>query len=267
MRGIASWGDVNRRRIGGTRSRTSAALLTSSARGRATSTSRGIRSWSSSSVASTIGSAWKRSTIDPVVEDVAEGDQRHPLVVGHVALDDGDRRALGKPARRVVERLAEAVRPAAARRAQAGEVPHRGLGLDHRREAGGVRGDDEILAQAALQAEAGHAEARVLVGLLEVAGVEPRFGDAPRHAALGGVARIWRATTSRYVLSSRLRAGARMTSAGIRYSNIEPDHEISAEPRPTGVSARPSRNQWSAETSPLAIARKLASRASEARRS
>ena len=34
-----------------------------------------------------------------------------------------------------------------------------------------------------------------------------------------------------------------MTSAGIRYSNIEPDHEISAEPRPTGVSARPSRNQ------------------------
>ena len=58
-----------------------------------------------------------------------------------------------------------------------------------------------------------------------------------------------------------------MTSAGIRYSNIEPDHEISAEPRPTGVSARPSRNQWSAATSPLAIARKLARRASDASRS
>ena len=37
-----------------------------------------------------------------------------------------------------------------------------------------------------------------------------------------------------------------MTSAGIRYSNIEPDHEIRAEPRPTGVSARPRRNQCSA---------------------
>ena len=32
----------------------------------------------------------------------------------------------------------------------------------------------------------------------------------------------------------------------MRYSNIEPDHEMRAEPRPTGVSARPSRNQWSA---------------------
>ena len=63
VRGIASCGEVKRRRTGGTRSRTSAALFTSSARGRATSTSRGIRSWSSSSVASTIGSAWKRSTI------------------------------------------------------------------------------------------------------------------------------------------------------------------------------------------------------------
>ena len=58
-----------------------------------------------------------------------------------------------------------------------------------------------------------------------------------------------------------------MTSDGIRYSNIEPDHEISAAPRPTGVTARPSRNQCRAGTSPLAMAKKLASRASEASRS
>ena len=31
----------------------------------------------------------------------------------------------------------------------------------------------------------------------------------------------------------------RITSAGIRYSNIEPDQERSAEPRLTGVKARP----------------------------
>ncbi len=54
---------------------------------------------------------------------------------------------------------------------------------------------------------------------------------------------------------------------GIRYSNIDPDHETSAEPRPTGVSGRPSWNQWSAATSPLAIAMKLVRRASEASRS
>ena len=58
-----------------------------------------------------------------------------------------------------------------------------------------------------------------------------------------------------------------MTSDGIRYSNIDPDHEISAAPCPIGVTSRPSRNQWRAGTSPLAIAMKLASRASEATRS
>ena len=30
--------------------------------------------------------------------------------------------------------------------------------------------------------------------------------------------------------------GDRITRAGIKYSNIDPDHEIRAEPRPTGVS-------------------------------
>ena len=37
--------------------------------------------------------------------------------------------------------------------------------------------------------------------------------------------------------SSRLPAGARITSDGIRYSNIDPDHEISAAPCATGISA------------------------------
>ena len=58
-----------------------------------------------------------------------------------------------------------------------------------------------------------------------------------------------------------------MTSSGIRYSNIEPDHEMRAEPLPTGVSGRPRWNQCEAGTSPRAMARKLVSRASEARRS
>ena len=48
---------------------------------------------------------------------------------------------------------------------------------------------------------------------------------------------------------------------------MDPDHETRAEPRPTGVSTRPSRNQWSGATSPLAIATKLVSRASDASRS
>ena len=39
--------------------------------------------------------------------------------------------------------------------------------------------------------------------------------------------------------------GERIITSGIRYSNIEPDHDISTESGPTGVSARP------AETEPV----------------
>jgi hypothetical protein len=58
-----------------------------------------------------------------------------------------------------------------------------------------------------------------------------------------------------------------MTSGGIRYSNIEPDHDISAPLKPISTIGRPSRNQWLVWMSPLAMANRLASRASEASRS
>ncbi len=58
-----------------------------------------------------------------------------------------------------------------------------------------------------------------------------------------------------------------MINPGIRYSNIEPDHERSTESRPTGVNNRLSRNQWRTGTSPFAMAMKLSRRASEASRS
>jgi hypothetical protein len=58
-----------------------------------------------------------------------------------------------------------------------------------------------------------------------------------------------------------------MTSSGIKYSNIVEPHERSVGTPPTLVTGRPSLNQWVSGTSPLAIATKLASRASEASRS
>ncbi len=58
-----------------------------------------------------------------------------------------------------------------------------------------------------------------------------------------------------------------MTSEGIKYSNIDPDQEINAAPCPMEVTARPRRNQWRADTSFLAMAKKLASRASDASKS
>ena len=75
-----------------------------------------------------------------VVEDVAERHQGHPLVVRHVALHDRDRRTLGKPARRVVERLPEAVLPGRPGTAQAGEVPDRRLRAGSSRRGRSRRG-------------------------------------------------------------------------------------------------------------------------------
>ena len=173
----------------------------------------------------------------------------------------------GSADRRVVERFVEAVAAARAGCREALEVARSRLRIDHGRERGGIGRDDGVLAQAALQAEAGHAEVRILIGELQVARVVGGFRNAPGHAERRRRSSIWRCTISRLVCSSRLPAGARMTSDGIRYSNIDPDHEISAAPCATGVTARPRRNQCRAGTSPLAIARKLASRASEASRS
>ena len=65
---------------------------------------------------------------------------------------------------------------------------------------------------------------------------------------------ICRRTINSYVWFSKLPIWEIIISAGIRYSNMEPDHEMRAKPRPTGVSARPRRNQWEDETSPLAMA-------------
>ena len=49
-------------------------------------------------------------------------------------------------------------------------------------ERGRIGRDDGVLAQAALQPEAGHAEVRILVGELQVAGVVGGFRNAPGQA-------------------------------------------------------------------------------------
>jgi len=58
-----------------------------------------------------------------------------------------------------------------------------------------------------------------------------------------------------------------MISGGIRYSNIEPLHDISTGLPSCAVSSRPSANQLSCGSWPRAIAVKMPSRASEASRS
>ena len=240
MRGIGSCGERKRRSIGGTRSRTLGAVFTSSARGRATATPRGVRSWSSSSVARISGSAWKRARIAPSSEDVGDRDQGHPLVVRHVGADDRDGLALRETRRGVVERLVEAVAAAPAGGGQAREkfrTAARGSTIAASAVAYGATTTSSLRPR--FRPEAGDAEVRVLVGELDVAHVVGGLRDAPGHAELArrsGSAGARRAGWSARAGCRPARASP-ATASGTRTSTRT--RRSSAEPRSTGVSGAP----------------------------
>jgi len=68
-------------------------------------------------------------------------------------------------------------------------------------------------------------------------------------------------------LVEQLPCGVYRMSDGIRYSNIEPDHDMSTGRPPAIVMRRPRRNQCDGATLRFAIATKLAILASDASRS
>ena len=111
----------------------------------------------------------------PVVENVRERHERHPLVMRHIGAHDGHALVLGDPRGRVIERLVKAIAAARAGLGETCEVLRRRLRVDHRRQRRRVRGDDHIFAQPAFEPEARHAKIRVLVGQLEIARVVGRF--------------------------------------------------------------------------------------------
>ena len=104
--------------------------------------------------------------------------------------------------RRVVDRLVEAEPAREARGGEPLQVRARRLGRDHQRERRGVGRDHQVLRQAALQAEARHAEGAVLVVEARVDGVVAGLRDAPGHAALRGRTRSAASTAARQVWSS-----------------------------------------------------------------
>ena len=120
------------------------------------------------------------------VQDVADGDQQHALVVRHVA---HHRRHRSRPRAAAVAcsrgprgtRTVRPHRPGAAARSS-GRRPRASIMAA---ETGRVRRDHEVVAEAALEAEPRDPEARVLVDLVEVARVERGLGDPPRDASRG----------------------------------------------------------------------------------
>ena len=123
-------------------------------------------------------------------QHVRQRDQGHPLMVRHVGAHDGHRRAFGEPRSRIVERLVEAIRSAGAHVRETPQVLRGGRGLDHRGEGGRIGRDDEVVAETALEPEAGNPEVRVLVGQIEVAHVVGRLGDPPGDPLLRAIAHL-----------------------------------------------------------------------------
>jgi hypothetical protein len=121
---------------------------------------------------------------DPVQHGVGDGHDRHALVVRHEHPHHRHGLPGRNPVGRVVQRLVKAVAALAVHRGDPLEVENRRRGIDHGGQRCRVGGNDQVRVQAALQSQAGDAEVRVLVGVLNVADVVGRFRDAPGHVML-----------------------------------------------------------------------------------
>ena len=113
------------------------------------------------------------------VQGVRDGDDGHALVMRHEAAHDREPGVVGQPGPGEIHGLVEAI---AAGRAHVGEAPvvaQRTGGIDHGGQARRVGRDHDVVRQAALEAQARHAEIGILVGEFHVAGVVGRLRDAP----------------------------------------------------------------------------------------
>ena len=151
-------------------------------------------------------------------------------MVRHVRAHDGE----GAPSR--AERARGACRaPRTARTCRASPSSRGARGSRAPRAAGPTRASTDaygattmIVLEPALEAEAGHAERSVLVGLVRVEPRVGRLGDAPGRARLLRRTRSCASTTSSQVCASKVPSRLRIRSDGMRYSNIVPPHDRSA---------------------------------------
>ena len=123
----------------------------------------------------------------PAEERVGEGEEGHTLVVWHEQPHERERLAVRQPRGRVVDRLVEAVAALRAEVEQPLKVRARLFRRDHQRHRRRVGCDDQIVGEAALEAEARHAEGAVLVVEMGVRRVVAGLGDAPGDAPLRAV--------------------------------------------------------------------------------
>ena len=90
---------------------------------------------------------------------IGQGDDRHALMMRHIAADDRHLLVLGQPRRGIVKSFIPAIPPVSARGLEGCEVSYRCLGRNHRRQGSGVRSDDDIIGKGTLEPETGNAKA------------------------------------------------------------------------------------------------------------
>ncbi len=124
----------------------------------------------------------------PVVQHIRDRYDGHALVMGHIAVNNRDRLAVGYPRRGEVQRFVEAETPACAKGGESLVVVVRRARIEHRRQPRCIGRDHQVCRQSPLQPQSGHAEVGILVVHAEIAGVECGFRNTPRHTALTCVA-------------------------------------------------------------------------------
>ena len=80
-----------------------------------------------------------------IVDHVTQGNECHPLVVGHVCPDHGQPGPLLQPRRGVVESFIEPVDASGAGPLEAREVVQSRLGIHHGSQRGGIGGHHDVL--------------------------------------------------------------------------------------------------------------------------
>ena len=88
------------------------------------------------------------------------------------------------PGRRVIHCIVEAVAAEKPVGCQCLQVATRFLRHHCQRQCAGVRSDDQIVSQSALEAQTGNAEGPVLIDLMYIPGIITGLGNAPRHSTL-----------------------------------------------------------------------------------
>ena len=118
-----------------------------------------------------------------VGEHVGESHQRHALVMGHVGVNDRYFFSFRDARLGVVERFVKTVRAAASLLRDTFQILHRERRFDHRGQRRGVGRDHQVFTQPTLQPQPRYSETGILISEIDVADVERRFRNPPRHSA------------------------------------------------------------------------------------